>query len=84
MFELTANVKKQIVTFKSWIRMENGTVAHEYTPDTEFHLAAHEESAMSDQEDSKASTQDMPSSSSIICASRFMFVFSVLHLVASF
>jgi len=45
MFELTANMKQTSITYKSWIRMENGIVVNEYAPQTEFHLAAHKYSA---------------------------------------
>jgi hypothetical protein len=47
MFEITADVKQNIFTYKSWIRMEDGTVEDEYVPGTQFHLTAHEESATS-------------------------------------
>jgi hypothetical protein len=80
MFELTANVKRSYITYKSWIRMENGTLFYDYAPDTEFHLMA--DSATPAQEDS-ATTNQEASSSSIICASRLMLAVSVLPLAAS-
>ena len=80
MFELTANVKRSYITYKSWIRMENGTLFYDYAPDTEFHLTA--DSATPAQEDS-ATTNQEASSSSIICASCLMLAVSVLPLAAS-
>ena len=94
MFELTANVKQSYITYKSWVRMENGTVFYDYAPDTEFHLTAHEESDLTKAEDSEAESgasanensampaQEAPSSSSLFCASGLVLAVSVLlHLV---
>ena len=47
MFEVTADVTKQTITFKSWIRMEDGTVEDEYVPGTEFSYSANADSATS-------------------------------------
>jgi hypothetical protein len=54
--------------------VENGTVVNEYSPQTEFHLAAHKYSALL--------AQEAPSSSSLLCASGLVFAVSALHLVA--
>lgn len=39
MFKLTANVKQKTLTYRTWIRMENGTLKNVYAPTTEFSYA---------------------------------------------
>jgi hypothetical protein len=39
MFKLTANVKQKTLTYRTWIRMENGTMKNVYAPTTEFSYA---------------------------------------------
>ena len=40
MFKLTANIKQKTLTYRTWIRMENGTLKNVYAPTTEFSYAA--------------------------------------------